>query len=85
MPSESVGSMEELRIEAQQAADELFIESRLRFELTVHRVEPMTLADHYTVYFFAGRMGPLAVHWRTERQSFKTAVRETLERVTPAG
>ena len=77
--------MEELRIEAQQAADELFIEGRLRFELTVHRVQPMTVADHYTIYFVAGRMGQLAVHWRTDRQSFKTAVREALERVTPPG
>jgi hypothetical protein len=76
--------MEELRLEAQQAADELFIEGRLRFELTVHRVEPTALADHYTIYFAADRMRPLAVHWRTERESFKTAVREALERVTPA-
>jgi hypothetical protein len=78
-------AMEELRSEAQQAADELFIESRLRFELTVHRVERMTLVDHYTIYFAAGRMGPLEVHWRTERESFKTAVREALERLTSAG
>ena len=77
--------MEELRIEAQQAADELFIESRLRFELTIQRVEPMTLVDHYTIYFAAGRMATLAVHWRSDRESFKTAVREALERVTSAG
>ena len=53
-------AMDEPRIEAQRAADELFIESRLRFELTVHRVEPMELSDHYTIYFVEGRMGPLA-------------------------
>jgi len=78
------GAMEELRIEAQQAADELFIESRLRFELTVHRVEPSALANRYTICFVADRMGPLTVHWRPERQSFKTAVREAIERLTSA-
>ena len=69
---------EELRIEAQQAADELFIESRLRFELTIQRVEPMTLVDRYMICFFEDRVGPLTGHWRPERQSFKTAVREAI-------
>jgi hypothetical protein len=71
--------MEELRIEAQQTADELFIESRLPFELRVNRVEPMDLADRYLIYFVADRMGPLTVHWRPARQSFKRAVREAIE------
>jgi hypothetical protein len=52
----------------------------IKFVSAALRVEPVTLIDHYTIYFVAARMGPPAVHWRTDRKSFKKAVRAALER-----
>ena len=42
---------EQLRLEVQQAADELFIERWLPYEQKVRRVEPMTLVGRYMICF----------------------------------
>jgi len=70
---------EQLTIEAQEAADELWTEQVIPFKLTAHKVEAGD-PGHYTVHFFDTRLPSLFVYWNPEKESFKTAVREVAER-----
>lgn len=70
-----------LGLDAQRAVDELFEEKRIPFQLTVKKVEILgaDFADYYRIKF-ADRLGDMTLFWKAGRESFKTAVREVIER-----
>lgn len=70
---------EQLTIEAQETVDELWAEQVIPFKLTAHKVEARE-PGHYTVHFFDTRLPLLFVYWNPEKESYKRAVREVVER-----
>ena len=72
---------ERLRISAQQAVDELLEEKRIPFKLTVKKVQILgaDFPDYYRIKF-VDRLGDMTLFWKTGSESFKTAVREVIER-----
>jgi hypothetical protein len=72
---------EYFRLNAQEATEELFREKRIPFKLTVKEVR--ILGDDFPDYYrirFADRLGDMTLFWKAGRESFKTAVREVIER-----
>jgi hypothetical protein len=70
---------EQLRIDAQEAVDELWAEHGIPFKLTAHHVEAGRGADYYTVHFSDARLHSLFIYWNPAKESFKTAVRAVAE------
>ena len=72
-------SEEQLTIEAQEAADELWSEQIIPFKLAAHRVEPGREPGYFTVHFRNNQLPSLFIYWKPEKQSFKTAFREVVK------
>lgn len=70
---------DQLTIEAQETVDELWAEQVIPFKLTAYRVEARE-PGHYTVHFSDTRLPLLFVYWNPEKESYKRAVREVVER-----
>jgi hypothetical protein len=73
-------SKDQLTMEAQEAADELWAEQVIPFKLTAHTVEAGRHPGYFTVQFLDNRVPALFIYWRPEKESFKTAVREVAKR-----
>jgi hypothetical protein len=73
-------SKEQLIIETQEAADELWAEHLIPFKLTADRVEAGTQPGHFTVHFLDNRLPSLFIYWNPDKGSFKTAVRVVAKR-----
>ena len=71
--------LEDQKLEAQQALDELWAEHSVPFKLTAHKLEASAEPGRYTVHFFDSRLPLLFVYWNPAKESFKTAVREVVE------
>ena len=73
-------TLDELRVEAQSALDDLSATNQIPFQLTVHRVESIGL-EEYIVRFSDSRLDSLDISWKSDL-SFKDAVSVTvLDRV----
>jgi hypothetical protein len=72
---------EQLKLEAQEALDELWKESAIPFKLTAHKVHPVEdVIGYYEVFFFDSRKRSAVVWWEEDRESFKSAVRRVMKR-----
>ena len=69
------------RRDVQRAVDELFEEKRIPFKLTVKDIGILgaDFPDYYRIKF-ADRLRDVTLFWKAGRESFKTAVREVIER-----
>ena len=70
----------QLKLEAQEALDELWQERRLPYKLTAHQVSRIEdVEEYYEIRFFDSRKQSIAVRWQPEREDFKSAVRSAIE------
>lgn len=80
-PDQSAGNstMQDLRRDAQEALDDLWAAHEIPFKLTAYEVGVGGNPDYYTVRFHDSRL-PLLFIYQNPKESFKTAVREGVER-----
>jgi hypothetical protein len=71
---------EQLKLEAQEALDELWNEKRLPFKLTAYHVDPVEdVLNFYQINFFDSRLQPMIVEWKQAYEPFKSAVRTAVD------